>query len=1770
MKHEGAALGNSDTSFVEVWVPAGGQLNLWGEGSADARSDHGSWWIGHGANVKVFDATTEAQLNETSVGVGGGAPGPGRHDVGEVSTPLYVNSGAVSKRVVVSIYTTRGEMGGSNLVWSAIFPVVGGNGDPPPVCKHGIFDDTETFGENPALCYPCAIQQLAADPVDTRTGNLHMPVGGIGVTGRGPGLGFELAYNSLGAATAGVAGYGWSTVLDMRLVTDGSDRVVVQEGGSTVRFTPDGSGGWEAPARFTATLVNSAGGTFTFTRNHFDSFKFNSTTGALVALGDQFGNETTISYTAGKASFMEDEAGRKLTFGWSGSRLASVADPASRDIELAYDGAGNLVTYTDVADGDTVFTYDGGHRLWTMRKPRHTNTADVIEVAYDHLGRVMWQEDELDRRTSFEFFTPTPGSTTVTFPSGRQRVDVYDGDPNTVEDDGIHSATIQSPGTAFEQVTTLVRDTDTLALVSMTNPADEETVFTIDGRGNRLSATDPSGRVTRWTYNAFDQATSVSVGETKAPLPVSTAAVVTTELDYDGYGRMVEATDAVGKPSQAVTGFTYDTGHLEDLKQVVDPRNKTWLFDYAAGTGDLVASSDPLGNKTTMAYNSIGWVVSSVAPKGNKTGGIPADYTTSFTGNARGQVTEATEPGGNKVRYDYDGNGNQVTSESGLSPSVTTGDVTSYGFDDADQLVSVDPPGAGAKAYAYTADGQRESFVNESNAEWTYEFDGLGRPEVVTDPVGAVTRYGYDAASRLASVQQPGAGATCAGPVKVACVEYSYDGFGRLDGVNYSDPATADLSGFTYDSVGRRTAVTAGGDTEEWSWDHRGRLTSHVDVNARTTGYGWDAASNLTSILYPGKATPLTRAFDNAGRLSSVTDWSNRVTSFGYDENSNWKSTTFPAASLNSDVRTFDTADRLTGVTWKRGATTLGSLAYGPRDEKGMVTSVTATGVGGTGDSWAYDARDRVATTTTEDFGFDAATNLIDNDGVLQVFDPAQRLCWTSPTAATGACATPADDATSFGYDARGNRTSKTLPSGTTASYGFDAENRMTSAEIPTVYDPGSRQFQLLAAGATRVADGADGTGSCDGSPCGTLVADAQVDVDVAGQGSIPATGVTAVTGTVTVTDPNGDGWLTINPNGDAAAAVIPLSDGGQATATFTAALDTNGNIQVGADVDATVAIDITGYWTPPPAWVPALNYWPVTPEIAANTGTGAGTCDGTTCTTLTTGAHDVKVTGVGDVPTTGVAAVTLWVLASNTTTGSLRLAPNGDASAGEIMWDSGFPIAAGSFTVPVNPDGTIDLEVANATNITMSVTGYWKTPTATDTGLGLHILDGPERLVDTTTGTGTCNGVSCDQITSTAPVTIKVTGEAGVPENAVAVMVTANVIDPVSTGLVGLGSGAFVFEAGDNVQSSFITALNEDGTITATSWATIDLTIDVVGYFTAPTRSYTYEYDTAGLRSAKELDGEGVAGQGFRNEYTWDMASGLALLLVEHGASSSSYLVYGPGGTPLYQVTRTGDVMYFHQDHLGSTRLTTHANGTVRGAMNYDAHGQITANTNPWISEQPLPGYNSQYHDIETGFVYLRARYLDPATGQFITLDPIVAITEEPYGYTGGNPANRTDPAGKDWGPIGWVAEKVSEACIDTGDDDSCETVTEQHPEASQHAVDYASGALDINPITAVLNATGASDTGQYAGECGWRTAGRWSMATAMVAMAAHAGWAALNSGHGIGFREFARVARHQAHRAMPPIKGGAERVARWLEAHPDFRRHWHFTWRGVRSGGK
>jgi RHS repeat-associated protein len=161
-----------------------------------------------------------------------------------------------------------------------------------------------------------------------------------------------------------------------------------------------------------------------------------------------------------------------------------------------------------------------------------------------------------------------------------------------------------------------------------------------------------------------------------------------------------------------------------------------------------------------------------------------------------------------------------------------------------------------------------------------------------------------------------------------------------------------------------------------------------------------------------------------------------------------------------------------------------------------------------------------------------------------------------------------------------------------------------------------------------------------------------------------------------------------------------------------------------------------------------------------------------------------------------------------------------------------------------------------------------------------------------------------------------------------------------------------------------------------------------------------SYAYDGNGLRASQTISGT-------TSYFAWDMSEGLPLILSD---GTNSY-IYGPSVLPVEQINNsTGTVLYLHHDQQGSTRLLTSSTGAKEASITYDAYGNTTGTTG--TAKTPL-GYDGQYTSTDSGLIYLWARVYDPATAQFLSVDPVLPITRAPYNYAGDNPLNRSDPTG-------------------------------------------------------------------------------------------------------------------------------------------------------------
>src|SRR6201999_2758194 len=120
-----------------------------------------------------------------------------------------------------------------------------------------------------------------------------------------------------------------------------------------------------------------------------------------------------------------------------------------------------------------------------------------------------------------------------------------------------------------------------------------------------------------------------------------------------------------------------------------------------------------------------------------------------------------------------------------------------------------------------------------------------------------------------------------------------------------------------------------------------------------------------------------------------------------------------------------------------------------------------------------------------------------------------------------------------------------------------------------------------------------------------------------------------------------------------------------------------------------------------------------------------------------------------------------------------------------------------------------------------------------------------------------------------------------------------------------------------------------------------------------------------------------------------------------------------------------TGAVTYLVTDSLGSVRGTVSASGALTGTTSYDAWG--TPQTAGGLTAVTPFGFAGGYTD-PTGLIYLINRYYDPVTGQFLSVDPEVASTLQPYAYAAGNPVSNNDPTGlvSASGTVRWALANV------------------------------------------------------------------------------------------------------------------------------------------------
>lgn len=105
----------------------------------------------------------------------------------------------------------------------------------------------------------------------------------------------------------------------------------------------------------------------------------------------------------------------------------------------------------------------------------------------------------------------------------------------------------------------------------------------------------------------------------------------------------------------------------------------------------------------------------------------------------------------------------------------------------------------------------------------------------------------------------------------------------------------------------------------------------------------------------------------------------------------------------------------------------------------------------------------------------------------------------------------------------------------------------------------------------------------------------------------------------------------------------------------------------------------------------------------------------------------------------------------------------------------------------------------------------------------------------------------------------------------------------------------------------------------------------------------------------------------------------------------------------------------YYHSDHLGSSSLITDLDCNVAQHIEYVPFGEVFIEEKNSTWNTPYK-FNGKELDEETGLYYYGARYMDPRTSVWISVDPLAERMpwNSPYVYCSNNPVNKIDPDGR------------------------------------------------------------------------------------------------------------------------------------------------------------
>nr|MCR5235239.1 cellulose binding domain-containing protein [Lachnospiraceae bacterium] len=997
----------------------------------------------------------------------------------------------------------------------------------------------------------------------------------------------------------------------------------------------------------------------------------------------------------------------------------------------------------------------------------------------------------------------------------------------------------------------------------------------------------------------------------------------------------------------------------------------------------------------------------------------------SFKRDEKGRVISATDIYGKSTGYTYDNEGNLISVTDGA------GNTVSYTYDSRHALTGIiDPMGVSVARNEYDDEGRLVAVTDADGNRIEYDYDIEGRTQAVRDRRGYTTVYTYDDNGNILKTVDPLNNATYQTYDANNNVLSKTDALGNTTYYQYDDEqnlvgmtdALGNSVSSTYNSMNLVTCMkNSDGDKVLLEYTAKGKLRQTTDNAGNETYYAYSDDGNLSSIsdelgqmasyTYDSDGNPISKTDADGIETRYVYDDNDRciraeytrtvggvpVTSavtYVYDENGNICQTQDESGAITRSVH--DANGHVTETVDPDGIST--HYSY---DQRGNLTTISYHD--GTTESFSYDEEDnlisrrnRLGQTVTNNY--DGAGNLVRSTDELgnatrYAYDPAGRVVKTvSPT---GAVTEYEYDAlgrntaiitngirVSYTYNSMGKASSMTDGNGNTTQYGYDKLGNRTLIELP---DGSKIKTEYDARG--RIASQTDALGNktkyeYDGN--GNLIRLTDEDRNVTSYtydegGSL--TSVTDAAGRVTVYSYDAAGQLTgiTRPDGES------LNNSYDSTGRLISSKDYAGNVISYKYQDGLLTEKETGDGKTAFSY-DALN------RLISQTG-----ADGTISYTYDEyGRISGKETAAGVSirysydslsRLAGVEAAGEKTEYSYDSLNRLASVKTKDKAV-EYGYDNN-----GNKAFQVNGKESIRYEYDSCNRLIREVFSYDGSAVAIyeytynaagqklkakETSVGkeaesVYKYDDLNRLISEKHTEESADGKTEKKISYEYDKTGNRTEK---EEDGVKTKYSYNELDQLISEVTSGITTAYEYDNNGSLVLKSSGSLSEAFAYSADNMLISYKRIEGVNVY-----EESYTYDAAGDRLTKETP-EG------KTIYVTDDYTGYSQVLLELDADKQIRRAYTRGGD-LISATgirgSTREIYNYISDGHGDVRYLTDGEGHIKDSYSYTAYGELISHKgssdNPYL-------YCGESYDEGSGLYYLRARYMNPDTGSFISMD--------------------------------------------------------------------------------------------------------------------------------------------------------------------------------------